>query len=118
MPDRRAHFHPIFYGSFDWHSCVHGWWTLLTLRRLFPEMREAPAIAELADDSFTPDKVAVELRLSRPADCRPGSSGPMAGDGCSICTSKLRGTTIGRGRPSWSRWPAPLPNGFTSILPS
>ena len=24
--------HPIFYGSFDWHSCVHGWWTLLTLR--------------------------------------------------------------------------------------
>ena len=30
--------HPIFYGSFDWHSCVHGWWTLLTLRRLFPEI--------------------------------------------------------------------------------
>ena len=28
--------HPIFFGSFDWHSCVHGWWTLLTLRRLFP----------------------------------------------------------------------------------
>ena len=27
--------HPIFFGSFDWHSCVHGWWTLLTLRRLF-----------------------------------------------------------------------------------
>jgi hypothetical protein len=21
--------HPIFFGSFDWHSCVHGWWTLL-----------------------------------------------------------------------------------------
>ena len=20
--------HPIFFGSFDWHSCVHGWWTL------------------------------------------------------------------------------------------
>ena len=30
--------HPIFFGSFDWHSCVHGWWTLLTLRRLFPDM--------------------------------------------------------------------------------
>src|SRR5205814_7310178 len=27
--------HPIFFGSFDWHSCVHGWWTLLTLRRMF-----------------------------------------------------------------------------------
>ena len=36
--------HPIFFGSFDWHSCVHGWWTLLTLRRLFPVMAEAGAI--------------------------------------------------------------------------
>jgi len=53
--------HPIFYGSFDWHSCVHGWWTLLTLRRLFPEIGEAPRIVELASDSFTPKKVGGEL---------------------------------------------------------
>jgi len=25
--------HPLFYGSFDWHSCVHGYWLLATLRR-------------------------------------------------------------------------------------
>jgi Protein of unknown function (DUF2891) len=61
------HFHPIFFGSFDWHSCVHGWWTLLTLRRLHPGMLEAGAIAELADASFTPTKVATELAyLDRP----------------------------------------------------
>ncbi|MFL6855383.1 MAG: DUF2891 domain-containing protein [Sphingomicrobium sp.] len=61
------HFHPIFFGSFDWHSCVHGWWTLLTLRRLYPDMMEASAIAELADSSFTPTKVATELAyLDRP----------------------------------------------------
>jgi hypothetical protein len=60
-------FHPIFFGSFDWHSCVHGWWTLLTLRRLFPEMAEASAITELAETSLTPDKVATELAyLDRP----------------------------------------------------
>ena len=60
-------FHPIFYGSFDWHSCVHGWWTLLTLRRLFPGSAEAQAIAELADESFTAGKVAVERNyLDRP----------------------------------------------------
>ena len=60
-------FHPIFYGSFDWHSCVHGWWTLLTLRRLFPDNAEAQAIAELADESFTSGKVAVERAyLDRP----------------------------------------------------
>jgi hypothetical protein len=59
--------HPVFYGSFDWHSCVHGWWTLLTLRRLFPDMPEASAIAELASDSFTAGKIAGELAyLDRP----------------------------------------------------
>src|SRR5689334_5455304 len=60
--------HPIFFGSFDWHSCVHGWWTLLTLRRLFPEIAEAAEIAELASSSFTRDKVGVELAyLDRPS---------------------------------------------------
>jgi len=60
--------HPVFFGSFDWHSCVHGWWTLLTLRRLHPGMVQADAIAALADESFTPEKVAAELAyLDRPA---------------------------------------------------
>jgi len=36
--------HPIFFGSFDWHSCVHGWWTLFTLYRLHPDMAEASAM--------------------------------------------------------------------------
>ena len=59
--------HPIFFGSFDWHSCVHGWWTLLTLRRLFPDTDEARAIEKLADGSFTAEKVGVELAyLDRP----------------------------------------------------
>jgi hypothetical protein len=59
--------HPVFYGSFDWHSCVHGWWTLLTLRRLFPENAELAAISDLADTSFTARKVAAELAyLDRP----------------------------------------------------
>jgi hypothetical protein len=49
--------HPIFFGSFDWHSCVHGWWSLLTLHRLFPNDR----ISQLADETFTRPKVAAEL---------------------------------------------------------
>jgi Protein of unknown function (DUF2891) len=61
------HFHPIFYGSFDWHSCVHGWWTLFTVKRLFPHVAEAQDIAELADAAFTREKVSCELAyLSRP----------------------------------------------------
>jgi hypothetical protein len=53
--------HPIFFGSFDWHSCVHGWWTMLRLRRLFPEMAAARRIEDLADSMLTPAKVAGEL---------------------------------------------------------
>ena len=60
--------HPVFFGSFDWHSCVHGWWTLLTLRRLFPDMPEAAEIEALADSTFTEDRLAVELAyLQRPS---------------------------------------------------
>ncbi|WP_369025976.1 DUF2891 domain-containing protein [Qipengyuania sp. RANM35] len=60
--------HPVFFGSFDWHSCVHGWWTLLTLRRLYPDMPEAAAITALAEGTFTEEKLAVELAyLERPS---------------------------------------------------
>jgi hypothetical protein len=60
--------HPIFFGSFDWHSCVHGWWTLLTLERLFPHIPEVSAIVKLADSSFTAEKVGIELAyLDRPS---------------------------------------------------
>ena len=59
--------HPIFFGSFDWHSCVHGWWTLLTLRRLYPDRRGAADILDLADDTFTWPKAEAELAyLDRP----------------------------------------------------
>jgi hypothetical protein len=59
--------HPIFFGSFDWHSCVHGYWLLATLLRLRPEMAEAETIIALFDDAFTQQKVAGEIAyLARP----------------------------------------------------
>jgi hypothetical protein len=60
--------HPIFFGSFDWHSCVHGWWLLLRLRRLFPEMEPAARIDALAAELLTSEHAAAELAyLDRPA---------------------------------------------------
>ncbi|HEX9948217.1 MAG TPA: DUF2891 domain-containing protein [Allosphingosinicella sp.] len=53
--------HPIFFGSFDWHSCVHGWWLMLRLRRLFPDLPVARQVEALADEMLAPDKVAGEL---------------------------------------------------------
>ncbi len=54
-------FHPIFHGSFDWHSCVHGWWQLLRLLRRFPDLPQAAAISARADAMLVPDKVAGEI---------------------------------------------------------
>lgn len=60
--------HPIFYGSFDWHSCVHGYWLLASLLRRTPEIPEAAAIRALFEAQLTPLKVAGELHyLQRPS---------------------------------------------------
>jgi len=60
--------HPIFYGSFDWHSCVHGYWTLARCLRRFPDIAEAGDIRALFDEQFTEEKVAGEVEyLARPS---------------------------------------------------
>jgi hypothetical protein len=53
--------HPIFFGSFDWHSCVHGYWLLLRTLRLHPDMPVSVRIRTLADEMLVPHKVAGEL---------------------------------------------------------
>jgi hypothetical protein len=59
--------HPIFFGSFDWHSCVHGYWLLMRVRRLFPDIPAAPRIDVLLEEMITPENVAGELAyLDRP----------------------------------------------------
>ena len=59
LPPRELH--PIFFGSFDWHSCVHGYWLLLRLRRLFPDLPSAARIEALLDEMLTADKAQGEL---------------------------------------------------------
>ncbi len=63
--------HPIFFGSFDWHSCVHGHWLLARLYRRFPTLPEAAAIRALFDRQFSPAKVDGERNYLR----RPGTRG-------------------------------------------
>ncbi len=52
--------HPVFYGSFDWHSCVHGYWLLARALRRFPDLEQATAITALFDEQLVPAKVEVE----------------------------------------------------------
>ena len=32
--------HPTFYGCFDWHSAVHGHWTLVNILNSYPDFKE------------------------------------------------------------------------------
>jgi hypothetical protein len=60
--------HPAFYGSFDWHSCVHMHWSLARLRRLFPALPERAAIGRVFDAHLDATTIAAELDyLTRPA---------------------------------------------------
>ncbi|WP_261330161.1 DUF2891 domain-containing protein, partial [Burkholderia contaminans] len=52
--------HPIFYGSYDWHSCVHGYWLVLRVLERYPALPEAERIVAIVDAHFTDANVAGE----------------------------------------------------------
>ena len=59
--------HPIFYGSFDWHSCVHSYWLLARIRRQFPDLPICRAVTDQLNHAIRAETVAVELAyLTRP----------------------------------------------------
>lgn len=53
--------HPVFYGSFDWHSCVHGHWLLVRALRNYPGLAQAAELRTLLDGRFTDAAVAAEV---------------------------------------------------------
>lgn len=57
--------HPVFYGSYDWHSSVHMHWLLMRILRAYPDAEQAPAIRAAFDAHFTPANVAAELAYLR-----------------------------------------------------
>jgi hypothetical protein len=58
--------HPAFYGSFDWHSSVHGHWMLVRLLKLHPGSPvEEEARAKLAAH-LTPEILAAETAYFEP----------------------------------------------------
>lgn len=52
--------HPVFYGSFDWHSSVHMHWLLARLLRT-ADLPEGDLIRDAFNQHFTPENIAVEL---------------------------------------------------------
>ncbi|MFT3956512.1 MAG: DUF2891 domain-containing protein [Piscinibacter sp.] len=52
--------HPVFDGSYDWHSSVHMHWSLLRLLRRHPALPQRARIVAHFDERFEPEHVAVE----------------------------------------------------------
>ncbi len=53
--------HPAFHGCFDWHSAVHGHWSLVRLLKVFPNLTEAVAIREKLDARLTAANIQEEV---------------------------------------------------------
>jgi Protein of unknown function (DUF2891) len=103
--------HPVFFGSFDWHSCVHGYWLLATLLRLFPRMREAARIEELFDRQLTPAKIRAEVRyLDQPL--RATFERPYGWAWLLMLWAELSRHSSGKGQ-RWSSALAPLAAAFS-----
>jgi hypothetical protein len=95
---------PAFWGSFDWHSAVHGHWCLARLARLYPTASfAAPARVALAR-SLTPENLAGELAYLEP---RPGFERPYGLAWLLQLAAELREWDDGDAR-GWSAALAPL----------
>ena len=53
--------HPAFYGCFDWHSSVHGHWSLVYLLKSFPGLENAEVIRNLLNDHLSAENIIAEV---------------------------------------------------------
>lgn len=64
---------PAFYGSYDWHSAVHGHWALVRAARLHPDADWAPGALEAVGRTLTVANLERELAF---LERRPGFERP------------------------------------------
>ncbi|MFY7937803.1 MAG: DUF2891 family protein, partial [Flavobacterium sp.] len=59
--------HPAFYGCFDWHSSVHGHWSLVYLLNNFSEIKNKEIIIEKLKLNLSKDNIQNEIEyFSKP----------------------------------------------------
>jgi hypothetical protein len=54
--------HPAFYGCFDWHSSVHGHWTLVNIVEMFPRFEKNKDIIEKLKRNISKENIEQEVR--------------------------------------------------------
>lgn len=53
--------HPAFYGCFDWHSSVHGHWSLVSLLKQFPDLENASSIKQQLLTNISKENIKTEV---------------------------------------------------------
>ncbi len=53
--------HPAFYGCFDWHSAVHGHWSLIYLLKNFPQLERRAEAIEKLQENLTAENMEKEV---------------------------------------------------------
>lgn len=53
--------HPAFFGCFDWHSSVHGHWSLVKLLKMFPDIANADEIKQKLLSSISKEHILKEV---------------------------------------------------------
>lgn len=53
--------HPAFYGCFDWHSSVHGHWSLVSLLKQFPKLENNAEIKEKLLKNISKENILTEV---------------------------------------------------------
>jgi len=53
--------HPAFYGCFDWHSAVHGHWSLIYLMKTFPDLSQGEQARKMLNENLTKENIIKEV---------------------------------------------------------
>ena len=53
--------HPAFYGCYDWHSSVHGHWSLISLLKQFPSLNQASTIRNKLVENISKENILAEV---------------------------------------------------------
>ena len=53
--------HPAFYGCFDWHSAVHGHWSLVRLLKQFPDLEQRELAIQLLQNNLSKENIEQEV---------------------------------------------------------
>ncbi len=63
--------HPAFYGSYDWHSSVHGHWMLVRLLKVFPDLPESKEIRSVLARHLTAPNILAEADYLARKESKP-----------------------------------------------